>query len=116
MPTAPPTACPCGGKRQRGQACDRCGRGGRKEARKACDDRRGTSAQRGYGHAWQKARLGYLRSHPLCVECAKDGRVTAASVVDHIVPHRGNQTLFWDSENWQALCAEHHNAKTGRGE
>ena len=27
---------------------------------------------------------------------------------DHIVPHRGNATLFWDVENWQSLCTAHH--------
>jgi 5-methylcytosine-specific restriction protein A len=26
-----------------------------------------TSTQRGYGYKWQKAREGFLRSHPLCV-------------------------------------------------
>lgn len=42
--------------------------------------------------------------------CAKANRVTAASVVDHIVPHKQDQRLFWDSENnWQSLCAAHHN-------
>jgi 5-methylcytosine-specific restriction protein A len=32
-------------------------------------------------------------------------------VVDHIVPHRGDKKLFWDSSNWQALC----DGQTGRG-
>jgi len=35
--------------------------------------------------------------------------VTAATVVDHITPHRGNTQLFWDSSNWQSLCEECHN-------
>lgn len=35
--------------------------------------------------------------------------VTAAQVVDHVVPHRGNQALFWDRANWQPLCSSHHN-------
>jgi 5-methylcytosine-specific restriction protein A len=39
----------------------------------------------------------------------------AATIVDHIVPHRGNQKLFWDSEhNWQSLCVTHHQEKTMR--
>lgn len=33
-----------------------------------------------------------------------------ASVVDHIQPHRGDLELFWDPENWQPLCALHHNS------
>lgn len=72
------------------------------------DDRRGSAAQRGYGYKWQQARDGFLRSHPLCVECERNGRVAAATVVDHIQPHRGDMGLFWDKENWQALCASCH--------
>lgn len=76
------------------------------------DETRGTSAERGYGHRWRLAREGWLRKHPLCVRCAAAGVLTAASVVDHVVPHRGNKALFWDRENWQSLCAEHHSRKT----
>ena len=52
-----------------------------------------------------------MRRHPLCVECEKEGRTTAAVVVDHITPHRGDQTLFWDEKNWQPLCQSHHSRK-----
>ena len=72
-----------------------------------------TSAERGYGHKWRQARAGYLRKHPLCVDCEREGMVTAASVVDHIEPHRGDQKLFWDTGNWQPLCKRHHDIKTG---
>ena len=76
-----------------------------------------TSTQRGYGYKWQKAREGYLRSHPLCVMCEAQGRVTVATVVDHIKPHRGDRALFWDSKNnWQSLCATHHSADKQREE
>jgi 5-methylcytosine-specific restriction protein A len=33
-------------------------------------------------------------------------------VVDHIVPHRGDLTVFWDRSRWQALCASCHGRKT----
>lgn len=76
-----------------------------------------TSAQRGYGYKWQQAREGWLRAHPLCVMCDEiDGRVTAATVVDHKVPHRGDMALFWDRSNWQSLCAHHHSANKQREE
>lgn len=85
------------------------------------DDRgRKTSAQRGYGYRWQKAREGYLRKHPLCVEHDRRGLVVPATVVDHIVPHGGDMKLFWDRNNWQGLCKECHDSwkqrleKTGR--
>ena len=70
-----------------------------------------------YGRRWQRARLAFLRSHPLCVTCETMGRVTEATEVDHIRPHRGDLVLFWDADgNWQALCKPHHSAKTRRGE
>ena len=70
------------------------------------------AASRGYGSAWQKARKQYLEVHPLCVECIKEGRYVKATVVDHIVPHRGDPKLFWDQRNWQALCKRCHDRKT----
>lgn len=33
-----------------------------------------------------------------------------ATVVDHIVPHRGDPVLFWDERNWQPLCKRCHDA------
>ena len=51
----------------------------------------------------------------LCVSCQAEGKLTAATVVDHIIPHRGDMKLFWDESNWQPLCKEHHDQKTGRG-
>ncbi|EFI63705.1 HNH endonuclease [Comamonas sp. A23] len=75
-----------------------------------------TAAQRGYGYKWQQARAQYLREHPLCVRCKADDQVTAAAVVDHIVPHRGDQSLFWRRSNWQSLCATHHSRDKQREE
>lgn len=69
-----------------------------------------TANQRGYNSRWAKARKSYLLSNPLCVMCKQDGRLTAATVVDHITPHKGDQVLFWDKGNWQALCKLHHDS------
>ncbi len=69
-----------------------------------------TTAERGYGGRWQKARERFLAKHPLCAYCEREGKVTAASVVDHVVPHRGDQALFWQKENWQSLCATCHSS------
>lgn len=73
-------------------------------------NQRQTSAQRGYGYRWQKAREGFLRNHPLCADCSRRGITQAADVVDHITPHRGDMNLFWDRDNWQSLCANCHNS------
>lgn len=80
------------------------------------DANRPNAYQRGYDDRWRAARLAWLTNHPLCAECSRQGRITAAGVVDHILPHRGDAGLFWDEGNWQSLCKRCHNAKTGRGE
>lgn len=71
-----------------------------------------SAGSRGYGTAWNKARKRYLETHPLCVECMKQGRYIKATDVDHIMPHRGDSVLFWDQSNWQSLCHRHHSIKT----
>ena len=83
--------------------------------------RRQSAARRGYGHWWRnEKRTGmadrFIAANPLCVECLREGRTEAATDVDHIVPHRGDKQLLRDWTNLQALCAHHHNQKTGRGE
>ena len=78
-------------------------------------DKQGSTA-RGYGYKWQQARIGYLAKHPLCAMCERDGLVTAATVVDHITPHHGDMTLFWDANNWQPLCKPHHDGEKQREE
>lgn len=40
--------------------------------------------------------------------CLAQGRITKATVVDHIIPHRGNKTLFNDPANLQSLCVKCH--------
>ncbi|WP_413732329.1 HNH endonuclease signature motif containing protein [Sodalis sp. RH20] len=86
--------------------------------------------QRIYGSKWDRMRLAFLREHPLCVMCKRQGRVVAAAIVDHIVAHRlkdalqsGNaeaitkaQKLFWDRKNWQSLCKQHHDSTKQRME
>ena len=83
-----------------------------------------SARQRGYDSKWDVARRSFLAKHPLCVKCLADRRAEAATVVDHIVPHRLDDALksndpdriaeararFWDSSNWQSLCTTHHNS------
>jgi 5-methylcytosine-specific restriction enzyme A len=78
------------------------------------DRARPSAARRGYGPRWRRARQAYLARHPLCVPCEAAGRLEPATVVDHVVPHRGDTVLFWDEANWQGLCKRCHDAKTAR--
>lgn len=75
-----------------------------------------TSGQRGYTYRWQKESKAFLAEHPLCCYCEREGRVTVATIVDHKIPHRGDQTLFWDHSNWQSMCAPHHSSDKQREE
>lgn len=65
---------------------------------------------------WTKASYSFRASNPWCVECESVGVIKAAEVVDHVIPHKGDVVLFWDSRNWQSLCKACHDAKTARGE
>lgn len=73
------------------------------------EERRGSAHDRGYGARWRRARAAYLRQHPLCVCCRANGRIVAATLVDHVEPHRGDMAKFWNSSNWQALDDNCHN-------
>ena len=33
------------------------------------------------------------------MECQREGKLVPATVVDHILPHRGDEALFWDVNN-----------------
>lgn len=86
----------------------------RAKRQSAADRRRGSSAARGYGARWQRYRISYLLRHPACEQCRLEGRLVAAEVIDHIIPHRGDESLMWDEANHQALCKACHDRKTAR--
>jgi 5-methylcytosine-specific restriction endonuclease McrA len=94
-----------------------------------------SSTQRGYGYKWQVERKAYLEAHPFCVMCLKELGIKAkdnagiivecatrglsaprARIVDHKIPHRGDQHLFWQRSNWQPLCKPHHDGAKQREE
>jgi 5-methylcytosine-specific restriction protein A len=76
------------------------------------DKLRGSSYDRGYDNRWRKYRIIFLREHPLCEICLKEGKITQATDIDHRLPHRGDKKLFWDESNLQALCHSCHSRKT----
>jgi len=84
----------------------------RNQEQKEINQRRGSAADQGYNARWRAARKRFLLNHPLCANCQKAGQITAATVVDHIIPHKGDQRLFWDESNWQVLCKRCHDRKT----
>lgn len=65
--------------------------------------------------AWKDRRLAQLRAEPLCRFCEAQGIVTAATVVDHVVEHRGDYELFFAGD-LQSLCKQHHDSTKQRME
>ena len=110
MPVAAPKPCARAGCGKLVEAGERHCPGHRAEHRRDQDADRGSAASRGYGRSWQAYRLTYLAAHPLCVRC--EPAVVVSTVVDHIVPHRGDRALFWDPDNHQSLCKPCHDRKT----
>ena len=58
---------------------------------------------------WRTIREAQLSKSPFCVRCAEDGQTVAATVADHVVPHKGDLELFYFGE-LQSLCYRHHNS------
>ena len=100
MPVRPPIHCPAG-------------RRDKPERDRDTDRQRDPAIRALYKSArWQRARRMFLACHPLCAECQRQGRVSAANTVDHVTPHRGDPERFWDQDGWQPLCASCHSRKT----
>ncbi len=56
---------------------------------------------------WQRRRRYQLATEPLCAMCLANGVLTPATVVDHVIPHRGDRTKFWLGK-LASLCKPHH--------
>ena len=64
---------------------------------------------------WYRLRNSQLRREPLCRHCKQEGKLSLATVVDHVIPHRDDPTLFWKGE-LQSLCTTHHSSGKQREE
>jgi 5-methylcytosine-specific restriction protein A len=58
---------------------------------------------------WTQASIRHRKRNPLCEFCKRAGRVTQATLVDHIIPRAQAPELMWDPDNWQSLCDNCHN-------
>ena len=78
-----------------------------KEYDQRVDQRRGSASSRGYDYKWQKARASYLKSHPLCVECLKNDKLTPAALVHHVKRIKDGGSVL-DHSNLMCLCVKCH--------
>jgi 5-methylcytosine-specific restriction endonuclease McrA len=63
---------------------------------------------------WRRLREHQLAVEPLCRFCLDSDLVEAATVADHVTPHKGDIALFHDPNNLQSLCAACHNSTKQR--
>lgn len=56
---------------------------------------------------WKQVRKAWLKLNPWCAWCGP-GKI--ATIADHIIPHKGNEELFWDTTNLQSLCKHCHDS------
>jgi len=81
----------------------------RYDARRRNDERRGTSAARGYDFRWQRWRKMILAEDPLCYYCKARGLIVPATTVDHMTPKaRGGGD---DRDNLCGACFTCNSAK-----
>lgn len=62
---------------------------------------------------WYRLRHHQLAAHPLCAFHHSRGEIVAAAVVDHVDPHRGDETKFWLGP-FQSLCKACHDGAKKR--
>ncbi|MBD3845953.1 HNH endonuclease [Bosea sp. SSUT16] len=58
---------------------------------------------------WRAIAKDQLATEPLCAICLTEGRVTRATICDHVEPHRGDVFAFWNNPR-QSLCVTCHSS------
>ena len=71
---------------------------------------RDPASNKRYGRSWKRIRDRYIKAHPLCEECQKQGKLTPAEEVHHILPlSKGGNS---NAENLMSLCKACHSRIT----
>jgi len=60
---------------------------------------------------WRRFRAWYLGKHPLCERCEREGRLTPADMVDHIIEIKDGGALT-SEDNAESMCWKCHGIKT----
>ncbi len=83
----------------------------KKKENQEYEKKRGSSRERGYDSAWQKASKAWLSKRKVCHYCGKP-----SECIDHIIAHKGDKQLFWDKKNWRPSCIKCNSSKCAREE
>lgn len=73
---------------------------------------RDPAVRRRYGRAWKRIRDRHISLFPLCEECKKQGKLTPAEEVHHIIPLSRGGTHA--ANNLMSLCKSCHSEITAR--
>jgi hypothetical protein len=71
---------------------------------------RAGARDRGYDSSWDRTVLLFTSTHPFCLGCQAVGVKTATECIDHVEPHLGDRTRFWNKAMWQPACRWHHDS------
>lgn len=93
-----------------GEKCTRCNR--RPQVRKKRGPHRARQ-KKWYDSARWKQRTKTFLARPENVVCAICGD-RVAKCIDHVIPPKGNERLFWDPSNHQPACLKCNREKGAR--
>jgi 5-methylcytosine-specific restriction protein A len=64
--------------------------------------------------AWRAASRAFLAEpgNSVCAYC----RLALATLVDHVIAHKGDEGLFWDRANWRPCCLRCNSSKAAQVE
>src|SRR5689334_8855121 len=113
MPWAAKSPCVIPGCGQHAQYRGRCSTHmkGMEQERPNVDARKWYHTRR-----WELLKAQVRAEEPCCGMCLTEGQAVPGTQTDHIVPHRGNEALFFNRQNLQNLCEHHHSLKTQSGQ
>jgi len=77
----------------------------------ASTDRKSTADKRYKTQWWKGYSESFRRKHPLCAECERNGLISAATLVDHIIRVNFGGS-FRDPRNHQSMCDPCHRDKS----
>jgi len=65
---------------------------------------------------WKAAKAAQQAKMPWCERCWAAGVRTPMKVVNHRIPHKGDERLFFDPANHESACQPHHDRVIQREE
>lgn len=89
-----------------------CEQHAKQEAKRYEKYDRDPATRRRYGREWKRIRDRYVTEHPLCEECKKQGKLTPAQEVHHVIPLSKGGTHAED--NLMSLCTPCHSEVSAR--